>query len=813
MPTGYRITLGDGSLDTGDSLGTSPVSFTTATTLGSGDVTFTGRIGRIGEVQDYNLNGTYYEATDGNVYFVPSSTIRRFDEAEVDDAPSYSSQDGVVDGTGGDDLIDASYVDTQGDQVDDGVGTGASGMGDSIEAQDGDDTVQAGDGDDFISGGGGSDSIDAGDGDDTIYGDNVTTASSTSESLNWSSQGSDESDISGGFTQTTGVMDVTVGFSDDGNATGFTVESSSSTYVASGESFNASSMLELRGSGNGDTSTTTIDFTSNQPDSYSDNVNNLSFRIGDIDGVNNGWQDVITIRAVDANGDSVTIDLTGNGDDTVGNGVITASLSNDSFSSQSGSVLVEISGPVQSIEIDYDNGFSNGQILLVTDVHFDTIPVVAGDDTISGGEGDDLIYGEEGDDSLSGDAGSDTIVGGDGDDTLSGGADGDSLSGGAGMDFVDYSGSSAGVDVDLGAGTADGGDATGDTLAGGLDGIIGSDWDDTLTGYDAQGADWTNVFYGRGGDDILDGAGGDDSLYGGAGDDTLIGGDGADVLSGGDDDDVLQVGSGDTATGGSGDDTFELDEDWLGGGSISIEGGETGETTGDTLDFGGLLNGDGITYTNTVDQGGGLSGYATLVDGTVVNFENIENIIICFKAGTRISTPFGPRRVEDLRPGDMVVTRDNGVQPIRWTGRRAVNGTGDLAPIRFAPGSVGNARPLLVSPQHRMLIRSSNVNLLFNTAEAFVAARHLVNGSSIRRVEKASIDYVHILFDRHEVIFAEGAQSESYHPGRHGLNGILDHAREELFSIFPELRSDPESYGDTARPCLKEFEAKLLQTA
>jgi Ca2+-binding RTX toxin-like protein len=817
MPTGYLVNLGDGSLDTGDSLDTSPVSFTTADTLGGGSITFSGRIRWVGNVNDYNLNGTYYEATDGNVYFVPSSTIRRFDEADVNSAPSYSSQDGVVDGTSGDNLIDASYVDSDGDQVDDGVGTGASGMGDSIEAQDGDDTVQAGDGDDYVSGGGGSDVIDAGDGDDTIYGDNITDASSTSESLNWSSQGSDESDISDGFTQTTGVMDVTVGFSDDGNATAFTVESSSSTFVDSGEDFNARSMLELRGSGNGDTSTTTIDFTSTQPDSYSDNVNNLSFRIGDIDGSNNGWQDIITIRAVDANGDTVTINLTGNSDDTVGNGVITASLSNDSYSSESGSVLVEISGPVQSIEIDYDNGFGGGQILLVSDIHFDTIPVEAGDDTIAGGEGDDLIYGEDGDDSLSGDAGSDTIVGGDGSDTISGGEGGDSLSGGAGMDFVDYSGSSAGVDVDLGANTATGGDATGDTLAGGIDGIIGSDWDDTLTGYDVQGTDggvdWTNVFYGRGGNDILDGAGADDSLYGGSGDDTLIGGEGADVLSGGDDDDLLQVGSGDTATGGSGDDTFELDEDWLGGGSISIEGGETGETDGDTLDFGGLLNGDGITYTNTVDQGGGLSGFATLVDGTVVNFENIENIIICFKAGTRISTPFGPRRVEELHPGDLVITRDNGVQPIRWTGRRTVSGTGDFAPIRFAPGAVGNARPLLVSPQHRMLLRSSNVNLLFNTAEAFVAARHLVNGKSIRRVEKDSIDYVHILFDRHEVIFAEGAESESYHPGRHGLNGIMDHAREELFAIFPELRSDPESYGDTARPCLKEYEAKLLHTA
>ena len=817
MPTGYLVFLGDGSLDTGDHVGTFTYSFTTASNLGSGTIQFTGELFNNYYVQDFSLNGTYYEASDGNIYFTPDYFPRRINSAEVDSAPEYSIRDGVVDGSGGDDLIGPSYIDAQGDQVDDSIGTGTGGMGDSIEAQDGDDTVLAGAGDDVIKGGGGSDLTSGGDGDDTIYGDAITPANTTSEFLSWSSQAGDEEDLSTTFTQTTGVMDVTVQLTNDGNANDFTVESSSAQYVGDGEDFNERSALEISGEEQGDTATTTISFTSNQPDSYSDNVQNVSFRIGDIDGVQGGWQDIITITAVDANGDTVSVSLTGNGEDTVSNGMITASLSRDSYNSETGSVLVEIAGPVQQIDIDYDNGFSNGQILLVSDVHFDTIPVEAGNDTIAGGDGDDLIYGETGDDSLSGDAGSDTLSGGAGNDTISGGAGADDLSGGSGMDFVDYSGSSEGVAIDLGAGTASGGDATGDTLSGGLDGIIGSDWDDTLTGYDAQGSEdgvvWTNIFYGGEGDDLLDGAGGDDNLFGEIGDDTLIGGDGDDLLDGGEGDDLFSVGSGDTATGGGGDDLFELDEDWLGGGSLSITGGETGETLGDTLDFAGLLNEDGLTYTNTDDASGGLSGYGTLQDGTVVNFSEIENIIICFKAGTRITTPFGPRKIEDLRPGDLVITRDNGVQPIRWAGRRTVAGTGDFAPIRFAPGTVGNVRPLLVSPQHRMLLRSSNVNLLFNTTEAFVTARHMVNGKSIRQVEKASIDYVHILFDRHEIIFAEGAESESYHPGRQGLNGILDDAREELFAIFPELRHAPESYGDTARPCLREFEAKLLHPA
>ncbi|MBT26112.1 MAG: type I secretion protein, partial [Rhodobacteraceae bacterium] len=412
------------------------------------------------------------------------------------------------------------------------------------------------------------------------------------------------------------------------------------------------------------------------------------------------------------------------------------------------------------------------------------------------------------DDSLIGGEGSDTISGGAGDDTIAGGDGADSLSGGSGMDFLDYSTSDAGVNIDLSTNTASGGDADGDTLAGGLDGIIGSAWDDTLTGYDGQGADWTNEFYGGAGNDLLDGAGGDDYLDGGADDDTLIGGAGADTLLGGTGDDLLVLGGGDSAVGGEGDDVFQISG---GGGTITIDGGEGSEGAGDTLDFGGTIDWGSITYTST--DPGNLSGTVTLDDGTVVNFENIETVVICFKAGTRIDTPHGARRIEDLRAGDLVITRDNGVQPIRWAGRRRVPGTGEFAPIRFATGAVGNRRPLIVSPQHRMLHQSSAATLLFDSSEVLVAARHLVNGGSIRQVQRDEVDYVHILFDRHEIIFAEGTPSESFHPGAYGLNGVMGPAREELFALFPELRADPDSFGDTARRCLREYEARLLQPA
>jgi hypothetical protein len=70
-----------------------------------------------------------------------------------------------------------------------------------------------------------------------------------------------------------------------------------------------------------------------------------------------------------------------------------------------------------------------------------------------------------------------------------------------------------------------------------------------------------------------------------------------------------------------------------------------------------------------------------------------------------------------------------------------------------------------------------------------------------------------MMLDRHEVVYAEGAATESFHVGDVGIAAISDQSREEMFSVFPELRSNPNAYGQTARPCLKRHEAQLLQAA
>ncbi|WP_460274794.1 Hint domain-containing protein [Celeribacter sp. ULVN23_4] len=459
------------------------------------------------------------------------------------------------------------------------------------------------------------------------------------------------------------------------------------------------------------------------------------------------------------------------------------------------------------------------------------------DDTIYGYAGDDTIYGGDGDDYIDGGAGDDTLIGGDGADTLVGGS---------GQDTVDYSDSDEAVYVDLSTNTFSGGDAEGDS-ASGVDGITGSDYDDTLIGFDGESTSgddqYTNIIHGGGGDDYIDGKAGadylygdsgddtiyggegddyieggtgtdtiygeegDDTIYGGDGDDIIDGGDGADTIDGGDGDDTIYLGSGDTVTGGDGSDTFIIDADQLDGDPITIVGSEDSDDSDeDVLDLSQLDEDD---YTISYDEDDPESGTVTLSDGTVITFSNIETVI-CFAQGTRIATPYGPRPVEDLHPGDLIITMDNGIQPLRWVGARTVPAMGRFAPIEITKGALGNASDLIVSPQHRLLIRDWRSEMLFGTSEVFSAAKHLVNGTTIRERAGGVVTYYHLMFDRHEVIFAEETPTESFHVSNLSLTGVADAARDELFGLFPELRALPNQHGDTARKCLKAHETEIL---
>jgi hypothetical protein len=194
--------------------------------------------------------------------------------------------------------------------------------------------------------------------------------------------------------------------------------------------------------------------------------------------------------------------------------------------------------------------------------------------------------------------------------------------------------------------------------------------------------------------------------------------------------------------------------------------------------------------------------------------------VICFTPGTRIATPDGPRMVQDLREGDLVQTKDSGAQAVLWVGSRHMTGARlfaypRLRPIRFRPGALGVERPdheLIVSPDHRMLIRGPAARALFNTDEVLVAARDLVNGQTIV-VDMAlkEVTYVHLLLPSHQVIWANGVETESFHPANADLTSLADADRTRLLAMFPALEHDPHLYGAPARRALSMPEAAILR--
>lgn len=693
MPFGYLVSLGaDNTLNANDVISGAWTFFNTQTALGAGQWVFTGVDSGV-SFTDTQEPGQFFVAENGNVYFVPDfGEVDTLTSASTISAPAYTPPspfdppsnmpDNVVDGTLGNDTIDNTYTDADGDALND-----AADNADLVLGYSGDDFLRGLSGDDWLLGGAGNDILRGNQGDDLLYGDRGI------ESLNWDAQATDGTDLSAGFTQTTGDIDVSVSFSNDGNnAPEFRVESTDTLYVGTNEPYNEQSSLYLYGNGDGATSTTTLDFSAATGADVQDEVENVSFRINDVDFGTGNHRDVVTVNAYDADGNPVEVTLTpdtsATNPDTVSGNTVTAGDAGETQADQAGSVLVEIAGPVARIEIIYENALSGTQAIWVSDVFFETVPLAGGNDTLVGGQGNDTIFGE-------------------------------------------------------------------------------------------------------------------------GGNDVLTGGDGSDALDGGDGNDTINAAQGDTVQGGDGDDSIVLtDRGETGSGNIEIVGGEGGETDGDILDLNGLAVDGTLTYTtNTADE---KAGTVELTDGSIVTFSNIERII-CFTPGTLIATVQGPRRIEDLRPGDLIVTRDHGPQPLRWVGQKTVPAQGANAPIQLNQTLLQGAQaPLLVSPQHRMLWTGSRAQMLFGDSEVLVAAQHLLGNPGAQRIEGGDVTYIHLMLDRHEVIYANGAATESFFPGDAALSALTGQSRAEMFSIFPELRSHHGAFEETARICLRAHEARVL---
>lgn len=194
--------------------------------------------------------------------------------------------------------------------------------------------------------------------------------------------------------------------------------------------------------------------------------------------------------------------------------------------------------------------------------------------------------------------------------------------------------------------------------------------------------------------------------------------------------------------------------------------------------------------------------------------------VICFTPGTRILTDKGPRAIETLDEGDLIQTKDNGCQEVLWIGSRRITGARlyampHLAPIRFMAGSLNKDVPdegLLVSPDHRIVVRGSQARALFNCDEVLVTARDLVNDKNIL-VERSlrEVHYIHMLLPSHQVVIANSVETESFHPASAEMDKIGIEDQTRLLDLLPGLRDDPQSYGEYARRVLSESEAAILR--
>ncbi len=256
--------------------------------------------------------------------------------------------------------------------------------------------------------------------------------------------------------------------------------------------------------------------------------------------------------------------------------------------------------------------------------------------------------------------------------------------------------------------------------------------------------------------------------------------------------------------------------------------GETGDQNGDEFGDGTYQlhdTGDGcpayyqICY---IDRNGDEQTIIMSVDVADGDHSTIAINFICFGRGTLIECQDGMKRVEDLKPGDLVRTKDNGFQALQWIASRKLSGAEvkanpQIRPIKIKAGALGENMPaqdLSVSPQHRMLVSDWRCEAMFGEDEMLVPAKALINDSSVTVDHGAEeVEYFHFMFEQHEIVYANGVESESFHPGDFGLSTLDGAALTELFQVFPHLEQDVNAFGAPARPVLRAFEAHAMLQA
>lgn len=194
--------------------------------------------------------------------------------------------------------------------------------------------------------------------------------------------------------------------------------------------------------------------------------------------------------------------------------------------------------------------------------------------------------------------------------------------------------------------------------------------------------------------------------------------------------------------------------------------------------------------------------------------------VVCFTPGTTILTSDGPRDVASLVEGDFVQTADNGRAEILWLASRRITGARmkaipSLTPVRLRAGALDKDVPdagLLVSHDHQIVLRGSRAQTLYNAEEVLVTARDLINDHSIIRDHgQREVTYIHMMLPKHEVVFANGVATESFHPASAELTMMDENQRDRMFDRLPNQTGGVQNYGEYARRVLSDSEAAILQ--
>ena len=260
-------------------------------------------------------------------------------------------------------------------------------------------------------------------------------------------------------------------------------------------------------------------------------------------------------------------------------------------------------------------------------------------------------------------------------------------------------------------------------------------------------------------------------------------------------------------------------DDTAGGRHGGTPNGTPGGTSNDSPDdtAGGTSGGTPIGNAEAIRVALPLSPVGPGVDYTLLSVEAApeglhlaDMLCLSFARGTMITLGTGKQcAIEALQPGTQVLTRDHGRQPVRWIGHTRLRAVGSFAPVVIVAGTIGNAGDLIVSQHHRVFLYQRRRSPGLATAELLVQARDLVDGTTVYLREGGFVDYFSLVFDRHEIIYAEGVPSESLMVNDATVNRLPPEVAAEVKARFPGLAHVPHFGTEASREFLAELGAEL----